>query len=304
MEQINNLIAEGIQKAGSPQQYLDSVMNYMSQNTDFFKNKEESKHLVDSTYSKHLTKTLKINSPRRFLILGASGRVGSKVVDELKKIQKGEKNNDFQLILATRNSEKTKQWKEEGFEVVNVDLNKPEDFDKILTNIDSVFLLTGYTLEMIIQSKNFIDACAKANVSHIVHLGVFNGKRDVFPHFNWHAMIEKYISSTGISWTCIHPNVIWNPEEILNATNTGKFYDAFDGKKQGYCCAIDIGAVTATVLAEGPEKHNHKDYYLSIELLTVDDIVKQLSEIFHKEITYDKFKYENFYITQLKYIIN
>ena len=59
MEQINNTIAEGIKKAGSPQQYLDSLMNYMSQNTDFFKNKEESKHLVDSTYSKYLTKKKK-----------------------------------------------------------------------------------------------------------------------------------------------------------------------------------------------------------------------------------------------------
>lgn len=83
MEQINNIIAKGIQKAGSPQQYLDLVMNYMALNTEFFKNKEESKHIVDSTYSKYLTKTTKIKSPRRFLILGASGRVGSKVVDEL-----------------------------------------------------------------------------------------------------------------------------------------------------------------------------------------------------------------------------
>ena len=86
-------------------------------------------------------------------------------------------------------------------------------------------------------------------------------------------MIEKYISSTGISWTCIHPNVIWDPTDIINAKNTGKYFDAFDGKKQGYSCTIDIGAVAATVLAEGPEKHNHKDYYLSIEILTIDDIV-------------------------------
>ena len=36
--------------------------------------------------------------------------------------------------------------------------------------------------------------------------------------------------------------------------------------------------MAATVLREGPEKHNGKDYYLSIEILTMSEIAKILSD--------------------------
>ena len=38
--------------------------------------------------------------------------------------------------------------------------------------------------------------------------------------------------------------------------------------KQGWVSTKNIGVVAATVLREGQEKHNGKDYYLSIEILT------------------------------------
>ena len=40
----------------------------------------------------------------------------------------------------------------------------------------------------------------------------------------------------------------------------------------------DIGEVVTTVLREGPEKHNGKDYYLSIEILIISEIAKILSD--------------------------
>jgi hypothetical protein len=35
--------------------------------------------------------------------------------------------------------------------------------------VDRVFLLTGYTVAMLVQSKAFVDAAKKARVQHIVH---------------------------------------------------------------------------------------------------------------------------------------
>ncbi len=35
----------------------------------------------------------------------------------------------------------------------------------------------------------------------------------------------------------------------------------------------DIGEVVATVLREGPEKHSGKDYYFSIEVIKMSDVV-------------------------------
>lgn len=54
--------------------------------------------------------------------------------------------------------------------------------------------------------------------------------------------------------------------------------------KQGWVCTKDIGEVAACVLREGPEKHNGKDYYLSIEVLTMREVAKILSDVGGVEI--------------------
>jgi NAD(P)H dehydrogenase (quinone) len=54
---------------------------------------------------------------------------------------------------------------------VELDLNKSETFAPALREIERVFLMTGYTVEMLQQSKVFLDVAAQAGVRHVVHLG-------------------------------------------------------------------------------------------------------------------------------------
>ena len=42
--------------------------------------------------------------------------------------------------------------------------------------------------------------------------------------------------------------------------------------------------ILATVLREGPKKHSGKDYYLSIEILTISEVAKIISEVLKEEI--------------------
>jgi len=49
-----------------------------------------------------------------------------------------------------------------------------------------LFLLTGYTVDMLVQSKTLVDAAKKAGVRHIVHQGVFGQWDCTDPHFAWH----------------------------------------------------------------------------------------------------------------------
>ncbi len=45
-----------------------------------------------------------------------------------------------------------------------------------LEGIDRVFLATGYSVDMLRQSKEFLDAARKAGVRHVVHLGACGPK--------------------------------------------------------------------------------------------------------------------------------
>jgi len=215
------------------------------------------------------------------LIIGATGNVGSKLVKEFDK--NGE---DVILRLATSSKETAEKWKNEGREAVVLDLNERTTFAAALTGIDRVFLLTGYTSDMLIQSKNFVDAAVDAGVSHIVHLGVFTSGRDLIPHFNWHDLIETYIEASGIAWTHLHPNVISDTVlQLPSLIETGSFSVLWNDAQQGWVFAEDIAAVAATVLREGPEKHSNANYWLSTEVLTGPEVADIFTKTTGKKIT-------------------
>lgn len=210
---------------------------------------------------------------RKLLVIGASGNVGSQVVAALDKINAG----DVEVVLATSKPQTAERWCSEGRAAVVLDLADPATFPEALAAVDGLFLLTGYTADMLFQSKMLVDAAAEAGVGHIVHLGTYTSRRDPLPHFSWHDLVESYIAASDIAWTNVHPNVIvettygqvdFSADEII-LTNWGDV-------PQGYACTADIGEVAATALYGGPEKHAGKDYYLSIEVLDA----KQMEAVF------------------------
>ncbi|MCT2344395.1 NmrA family NAD(P)-binding protein [Bacillales bacterium AN1005] len=217
----------------------------------------------------------------KVLVLGASGQIGSKLVKELDKNSEG-----LNVVLATHEEKIAAKWRSEGRNGVAFDLNNPAEFPDVLEGVERVFLLTTYTSDMLFQAKMFTDAAKEAGVKHIVHLGVFTSRKDPVPHFVWHDLIESYISSSGISWTNIHANVITESILVRNPpiTETGSFESLCDDAPQGFACTDDIAAVAAVVLREGPSKHDGKDYYISTDVLRGSELESLLSEVTGKEI--------------------
>ncbi|XOQ14311.1 MAG: NmrA domain-containing protein [Shouchella clausii] len=215
------------------------------------------------------------------LVLGASGQIGSKIIKELDKNSKG-----LDVVFATHDEKVAEKWRSEGRNGIAFDLNNPTDFPDVLEGVERVFLLTTYTSDMLFQAKMFVDAAKEAGVKHIIHLGVFTSRKDPVPHFVWHDLIESYIASSGISWTNIHANVITESILVRNPpiTETGSFESLCGDAPQGFAFTDDIAAVAATVLREGPSKHDGKDYYISTDVLRASELASILSEAAGKEI--------------------
>src|SRR3981081_4042166 len=110
------------------------------------------------------------NKPR-VLILGATGRTGSKVIAELERI------NSVQVVYSSRKLNQVEAWRRDGKDAVLLDLDQPETFPEALTGIDRLFLAPGSPLAMGQQSKTIVDAAADAGVKFIVHLGIFGNGR-------------------------------------------------------------------------------------------------------------------------------
>jgi uncharacterized protein YbjT (DUF2867 family) len=132
------------------------------------------------------------NKKPKILVLGATGQVGKTVISHLIA------NDKVEVIAAARSPEKAKDL---GAPVVYLDLDKPESIAPALKGIDRAFLATGYTIDMMRQSKDFLNIAKKADVKHIVHLGGCGDNDTRVAHYAWHQFIERYIEWCGFSFT-------------------------------------------------------------------------------------------------------
>src|SRR5262249_13844751 len=133
--------------------------------------------------------------------MGVTGQLGKLVADHLRD------NEAISLKVTSRKQDVLPELKEKYGNAVYLDLDDPRTCAQALQGVDRLFLLTGYTVAMLVQSKAIVDAAKKAGVKHIVHLGVFSPDADCYDaHFAWHQMIEVYIKASGIPYTFLHPN--------------------------------------------------------------------------------------------------
>lgn len=215
------------------------------------------------------------------LLLGVTGQIGSLLAEHLLK------DKTIALRVTSRHQNQLAELKKLYGDAVYLDLDDPRTFPQALKGVQRVFLLTGYSATMMTQSKTFVDAAKKANVEHLVHLGVFTPEWDCTdPHFAWHQMVEVYIKHSQMKWTFLHPNCF-----MQNLTG---FYSFLKGSKLcwwgadkpcGWIALEDVAEAAAKILIEGPSKHHGKDYWFSTESLTIAQMAKLISEITHIEVT-------------------
>ncbi len=90
------------------------------------------------------------------LVIGATGQTGRLIVAEFDRDP-----GDVRLRLAARKQADVETMQAAGKEVVHLDLDNPQTFGTALAGVDRLFLLTGYTVDMLVQSKTLVDAAKK-----------------------------------------------------------------------------------------------------------------------------------------------
>ncbi len=138
------------------------------------------------------------------LVFGATGGIGNALVRELIR--------DPMIVrvrAAVRRRDAADSLKRCGVESVLLDLSETERLPltrnapllDVLDGVDRLFLLTGYTVDMLAQSKAVLDAAKLAGVKHVVHLGAWGTDDTTITHLGWHQFIERYIEWTGLPFT-------------------------------------------------------------------------------------------------------
>lgn len=219
----------------------------------------------------------------KILITGATGQVGSKTIDRL--LQEPE----VEIVAAVRTPQKAEAFRDRGISTVILDLDDETTHLPALQGIHVLFVLTGYTVDMLKQSKALLDNAKKAGVEHVVHLGACGRDDTTVAHWAWHQFVERYIEWKGFSFTHLRPETFMQNLLSYGGEKTiknGVIHAFVQGARLSWVDVNDVAEVAALALAH-PELHSGKTYRLGYDAASFGELAEKMTAIVGQPFRYE-----------------
>lgn len=210
----------------------------------------------------------------RILVTGATGFIGSHVVDTLSK-------NGHEIIGISRNVD-NKEYNDSRLKYIKLDASNRDELEKLNSfQIDAVINCLGilgrfglpddiYIKTNVYATKNLLDFSKTKGVEHFIHMSscgvvgpIDNDKcpadenypgtpSNIYEKSKW--MAEEEVKKSSINYTIIRPEFVYGPGDLhvlglFKAINNGKFILIDSGKSYLHPTYIDdvIFGVTQTL---------------------------------------------------------
>ncbi|MDH3196319.1 MAG: NmrA family NAD(P)-binding protein [Alphaproteobacteria bacterium] len=222
------------------------------------------------------------DSSRTVLITGATGTVGRRLAGELSK---DHASGRLRVLGAARNEKGSTALRTLGVEPVAFDFDDPSSIQAAVAGVDGLFLLTGYTVDMLSHCKLTLDAARAAGVRQVVHLGAMAPQDPDLSILVWHEMVERYVEWAGFDFTHLRPNFFMQTLVSGARRAKGRLFHFIGDVPVSWIDAEDVAAVAAAALRD-PASHAGKTYQLASEVLTVREVAETLTEIVGVPFTY------------------
>ncbi|USK60781.1 SDR family oxidoreductase [Peribacillus asahii] len=217
----------------------------------------------------------------KLLVTGATGKLGSKVVEVLLKSVPAS-----QLAVSVRNPEKAEGLRSQGVEVRHGDFDRSETLDTAFAGIDRLLIISadGDNETRILQHTNAVEAAKRAGVKFIAYTSLANATESKNLMAPPHIATEAAIVKTGIPYSFLRNNWYLENEigSIQGALAGAPWVTSAGEGKVGWALQQDYAEAAATVLVG--EGHENTVYELSGPLLTQEELVNALGVVLSKEI--------------------
>lgn len=214
----------------------------------------------------------------KIAVTGVTGNLGGMVSRLCKK-------NGIEVRNLARNVEKAEKL---GFSnVFKSSYDKSEDTVKSLEGIEVLFMVSGSeNPNRIQQHKDFIDVAKIVGVSHIIYLSFYNAsKNSIFTLGRDHYATEEYIKENGFKYTFLRDN-FYADFFVDLCREYGEIKGPAGNGKVSAVVRSDVSEVAAKILENPGKWENHTLNMTGPEELSMDEIVKTVSEYLGKEIKY------------------
>ncbi|WP_437564223.1 NmrA family NAD(P)-binding protein [Sorangium sp. So ce542] len=217
------------------------------------------------------------------LVFGATGKIGGALIDELLPDHAAGR---VKLIAAVRRPEAAPAFEARGLEarLIDLDLAETRGLEAIvdaMRGVDRVFLVTGYDVKMIAQSKAATDAARAAGASQIVHIGAHASPDTTIVHFAWHQVVEAYIDRSGLDATHLRPTSFMQNLPLLlqvGGAEPGVLPHYIGDARASWVDTGDVARVAAVVLRE-PKAHAGRAYGLGTEAASMTEIAAKIEAV-------------------------
>ncbi len=229
---------------------------------------------------------------KKVLITGATGGLGSKVVEFLQQ------NNGIQTIILARNPEheQAKAFAAQGLEIRQGDYNVPASLVQAFHDIDILYFVSGSDLTSRMSQHEKVVAAAKTTqVGHIIYTSA--GRKNeaetapLSPVISTHVKTEALIKATGIPYTILQHNLyseviamfLGSKEQLLGSKTV--FLPTGAGKV-AFVTRDDLAEAGARII-EGADQHINQVYTLNgSEEISFAQIAMYLSTVLGENIAY------------------
>ena len=217
----------------------------------------------------------------KLLITGATGKLGSKIVQFLLKTIPAE-----QLAVSVRNPEKAENLRTLGVDVRHGDFDEPQTLDTAFAGIDRLLIISadGDTETRIRQHSNAVSAAERAGVKFIAYTSIANAQESTNFLAEVHNATEKAIEKTSIPYSFLRNNWYLENElpSIQGVLAGAPWVTSAGNGKVGWALQQDYAEAAAAVLTG--EGHENTIYELSGKLLSQEEFASALSKVIQKEV--------------------
>ncbi|NYE07486.1 NAD(P)H dehydrogenase (quinone) [Bacillus niacini] len=217
----------------------------------------------------------------KILVTGATGKLGSKVVESLLKSIPAK-----ELAVSVRNPEKAEGLRSRGVEVRHGDFDQPETLENAFKGIDRLLIISadGDNETRIRQHTNAVQAADHAGVKFIAYTSLANATESKNLMAPPHVATEAAIIKTGIPYSFLRNNWYLENEigSIQGAMAGAPWVTSAGEGKVGWVLQQDYADAAAAVLVGSG--HENTVYELSGPLLTQEELAAALGNVLGKEV--------------------
>ncbi|KQX69028.1 SDR family oxidoreductase [Paenibacillus sp. Root444D2] len=217
----------------------------------------------------------------KILVTGATGQLGSKVVEALLASVPAEK-----LAVSVRDTEKATELSSRGVEVRHGDFDDPASLDKAFADVDRLLIVStqGDNETRIRQHLAAVSAAERAGVGFIAYTSATNAEESSLFLVPVHRATEQAIRKTGIPYSFLRNNwYIENEIGTIQGVLAGApLVTSAGAGKVGWASRGDYAQAAANVLAGNG--HENTVYELSGTLITHEELAAVLAKVLDREV--------------------